>query len=126
MKVAARKHLTGIREDQRIVGSAVDFDLENSSRVCQRVPDGAVHLRHAPQRIGILHPRVDGMVAMRFANLAALDQLAKSPCALHLARVRPHRLNLVVKSYRRSLERLQRHCTSYIGGIRQSLRRQQP
>ena len=42
-------------EDERIVGRRRGLALEHAARVRERVAAGAVHLRHAAQRIGVLH-----------------------------------------------------------------------
>src|SRR5262249_50758473 len=62
------------REDQGIIDGGVDFDLHNLAAVHNRVANWSVDLGNAAQRIGILDA---GAVAMRFANLAAPEQLAK-------------------------------------------------
>ena len=41
-------------KDERVVGAAVDLDLEDAARVPERVADGAVDLRDAADRVGVL------------------------------------------------------------------------
>ena len=43
-----------LRKDERIVGRAVHLDVEDTSEVVERVPDRAVNLRHAAERIRVL------------------------------------------------------------------------
>src|SRR5262249_21479545 len=114
MKIAARQDLTLVGEDERVVGGAVDLDLHYAARMFERVAHGAVHLRHATQRIGVLHARIDGAVAVRLANFAVLDQFAQSPRARSLAGVRAGRMNLLVKGDRRPPQRFERHSPDHV------------
>ena len=45
---------TAAREDERVVGRGVELDVEDAAEVVERVPDGAVDLRDAAQRVRVL------------------------------------------------------------------------
>jgi hypothetical protein len=57
VEVAARLHPT-VGQDHRVVDGGVELALGHRPGVRQRVLGGTVHLRGAPQRVGVLHPRV--------------------------------------------------------------------
>src|SRR5262249_24885025 len=57
-------------EDERIIDRGVDFRFHNFATVSECVANGAVDLRHAAQRVGVLDALT---VAMGFADLAALE-----------------------------------------------------
>ena len=46
------------REDQRIIGGAVEFDGGHFAGLRERIANGAVHLRRAAQAVGVLHARI--------------------------------------------------------------------
>jgi hypothetical protein len=50
-------------EDERVVGRAVHLDVEHPPEMVERVADGAVDLRHAAQRVGILDLVGEALVA---------------------------------------------------------------
>ena len=60
VEVTAGDDAADLREYQRVVGDAVDLDLQHAANVRQRVAHRAVHLRHAADRIRVLHPRIVG------------------------------------------------------------------
>ena len=55
VEVAGRDDLAGVREHERVVGDGVDLDGDDFAQPAQRVAAGAVHLRDAAQRVGVLH-----------------------------------------------------------------------
>ena len=74
VKVAAAQQLAGL-EHERIVGRGVQLAADDARGEVDRVEHRAVHLRHAAQRVRVLHARI--VVAMRLANLAVGEQLAQ-------------------------------------------------
>ena len=114
MEVAAGKHLAAGRKDERVIGCGAGFGFHDRGDVVEHVADRAMHLRHAAQAVGILNPRVVG--AVRFANLAALEQCREMPGRGYLAAMRPRILNAGVEGHGSATQRLQRHCS---GNIRQ-------
>ena len=70
-------------EDERVVGGAVDLDQEDRPEVVERVPDGAMDLRHAAQRVRVLDlvgvavvAGLEGRVAEQVAHLGRDGDLA--------------------------------------------------
>ena len=77
-------------EDERVVGRAVDLDVEDAPEVVERVADGAVDLGHAAQRVRVLDlvgRRRGGPLERRVAQEVA--QLGRDR---DLARMRPGEL----------------------------------
>ena len=71
VEVAARAGLAVVREEQRVVGHRVELALEHALDVVERVGDRAEHLRHAAQRVRILHAAAVGVAR---DDRAALEQ----------------------------------------------------
>ena len=65
---------------------------------------------------------IDRVVAVRFADLAAFNQIAQPTGARHLPRMRAHSLNFIVESYGGSFERFKRHRAGKVRQIDQPLR----
>ncbi len=82
---------TGIREHQRIVRSAIQFDAENRTHMRQRISHCAVYLRHAAQTVRILHARIFFRRAMRLAYLTSAIEFGDVARGNRLPRVLPHR-----------------------------------
>ena len=55
VEVAAGDNQVVVHENRRVVGHGVDFSFHNGSHVIHRVFHGAMYLRHATERIGVLH-----------------------------------------------------------------------
>ena len=95
MKVSAgqnRSRIGGLaRKHQRIVGSRAGFNLQHSGNVRQRATHRPVHLRHATQTVGILHART--VLAVRLANLRALQQTDQVSCRRNLAGITERRID---------------------------------
>ncbi len=72
MEIAARQHLVGVGEDQRVVGHAIGLDFEHRRREAEMVEAGAHDLGLAAQAIGILHARI--VLEMRAPDRAAGQQ----------------------------------------------------
>src|SRR5579862_693249 len=92
-------------EDKRIVYRGVDFDLKNFATVSERVANCAVDLRHAAQRIGVLHAVA---VEMRFAQPAAAEHLAQIRSCFELAGMRARLMNAFIESHVRATQSVQR------------------
>ena len=71
MEVSAGNHVA-IFEDKRIVGRRRGLDQQHIFAMRKRATNGAVHLRHTANAVGILHAWI--VLAMRFADLAAFKQ----------------------------------------------------
>ena len=72
MEVAAGDDLAGIGEDDRVVRDRADLDRQDLRGVRQRVAEGSVYLRGAPERVGILDQVPT--FAMRGHDLAICQQ----------------------------------------------------
>src|SRR5579864_6376076 len=72
VKISPRDHLTlsilGVGDkDERVIDGGIGFGLEDLAAVRERVANGAVDLRNAAQRVGVLHAAA---CPVRFTNLA--------------------------------------------------------
>ena len=76
----------------------------------------AVHLRHAAQRIGILHPRA---VTMRLANAAAFEHLAQVLGGFYLPGVWTSFVNTVVEGHIGATQGVEGHGSNHVGGVHQ-------
>ncbi len=122
MEVAAADHV-GVPvvadEDDRVVRDREDLPLEGRPREGQGVPRRAVHLRHAPERVRVLHFVTVG-VALR--DLRVRQERAQVVRALGLPRMRAHALDPRVERARRALQRLEAHRAHDVGQRREALR----
>jgi hypothetical protein len=60
MKVAARHYFFRVREHHRVIRGRVHLDVNNLTDPPERFARGAVNLRRAAHRIGVLHaPAID-------------------------------------------------------------------
>ena len=107
-------------EDQRVVGGGVQLDGEDAARFGERVANGAVDLRRATQRVGVLHAAAGDV---RLADLAAFEQVAEAARALELAGMRAGRVDTVVKGARSAAQRVERHRADDVGGVGEGLAR---
>src|SRR5690242_10492011 len=105
MKIASRHDLIAIREDQRIVRDTIDLDLERGPHMVEGIAHRAVHLWHAAQTVGILHPRTADVGG---ANRAAGHQSREVRGDGVLAAIGPQFLYAWLECDRRALERLHR------------------
>ena len=69
MEVAARDDVS-VFEHQRVVGDGIQLGFQHTRGVGQGVPARTVHLRHAPQAVGILYAAT---VAVGIENLAQVQ-----------------------------------------------------
>ena len=65
VKIAAAQHLA-VLEDERIVGGGVEFTGHDPLGELEGIEHRSVYLRHAPQRIRILHTRIVGAVRLTY------------------------------------------------------------
>ena len=73
----ARAHVfEPLREHERVVGGGVRLDRQRPAHEGQGIAGGAVHLRHAAQRVGILHLGAV-LVLVRGIDLAAGEERAQ-------------------------------------------------
>jgi hypothetical protein len=94
--------------------------LASTSSTCrERVARRAVHLRHAAQRVGVLHARV--AVAVALADLALGQQRAQALGAGRLPGVRPRAHDRRVKGVGRAAQRLEGHGASHVGRLHRPL-----
>src|SRR5208337_1264663 len=91
-----RSDLLFPREDERIVDGGVHLDLEDLATVRQSVSHRAMHLGNAAQGVSILHLTA---LAVRFADLAALQHATQVPGNVQLPGVRPRLMNALVESH---------------------------
>ena len=77
VKVAGVEHGLVLREERGIVRDGVDLDVDDRTCMGDRRPDGAQHLRHAAQRVGVLH-RAGARLAGEPAGLAVVEAPAAS------------------------------------------------
>ncbi len=117
MKISARDHVTLSifrigDKDERVIDCRIRFCLENLAAMGERVADGAVDLRNAAQRVGVLHAAAG---PVRFANLASFQHAAQIGCGLCLSGMRTRLVNPFVESRVGSLECVARQSTQYVG-----------
>ena len=84
MEIAAAEHVA-VLEHQRIVRRGVDLGLDDGTGVFDGEAHGAVHLRHAAKRVGVLHL---GAMGVGRQDFRAPEQLAEIPGDILLALVR--------------------------------------
>ena len=84
----------------------------------ERVAHRPVHLRHAAQRIGVLHARI--VFHMRLSNLTVAQQLTEVRRHFVLAAMRPRGMNPLVEGGRCSFQSFKRHRTGHVGNARDS------
>ena len=73
VEVAARQHLAGVGEHERVVGRRIHLPFDDAGDERQGVAEGAVDLRHAADAVGVLHLPAIGV---RRDDLAAFEQPA--------------------------------------------------
>src|ERR1700721_2771838 len=105
-----------IFKDERIVRGAVQFDLEDSASLGQRVPEGAMHLRDTAQAVRILNAAA---FAVCSGNATSLQETNEMACAQHLARMRPSRMQTRVKGCGGSTQRFDAQSCRCLRGIKE-------
>ena len=128
MEIPARNdvgiHVLGFRiaKDQWIVDGRIRLSLKDRAAMRQRVAHRAMHLRHAAQRVSILHACA---ITMRFAYGASFEQPAQIGGGRDLSGVRASAVNPLIESSVCPLERIASHRSNHVCRIDQNLRRQQ-
>ena len=112
MEIAAGDHGFVIGEDQRVVGHGVQLQLQHAAHMLERIAHRAVHLRHAAQAVGVLHPQALCRL-QHGALLAAQDEVFRHQL---LALMRPDLVHARVKGVELAQQRLQAQGR---GGVRQ-------
>src|SRR6185369_9555708 len=79
-----------------------------------------MHLRNAAHGVGVLYLGAVGS-AMRFSNLAALEQSPHIRSNLHLTGMWTYLVNSFVECDIGSAQCVERHRTEHVGGVRQYL-----
>ena len=88
----------------------------------QGVAHRAMHLRHAAQRVGVLHPVA---IAMRLAQRAAFEHLAQIRGRPKLTRVRTSLMDAFVERHVRASQGVERERADHVRRIGQDFSRQQ-
>jgi hypothetical protein len=122
VKVAAGEHLDRagrlIDEQQRIVRHRIQFDLHCPACIGDGVAHGAMHLRNAAQRVGVLHV---GRVSVA-GEFAAGQQFAQISRAVDLAWEGAQCVDARIESQRRAVQRLQAQAAGDVGDAAQGAR----
>ncbi len=82
-----------LHEHEGVIDGGVYFRFKHGAAVGKRIADCAVYLRDTAQRVGVLYTSA---VAMRVADLAALEQAAKVGSGPRLAGMRTRFVNAFV------------------------------
>ena len=91
VEVAARLH-PAVGQDHRVVDGRHELVISDGRCMCNRVPNGAVDLRRAAQRVGVLHPGI--VLAMAGHDGGAGQQPAEVLGAHGLPGLGPERLQV--------------------------------
>ena len=127
MEVAAAPDVVVLGQHDRVVRDAVHLDREHPANVRARVARGSVHLRRAPQRVGVLHQV--RAVAMGGEDRRPREDGAKVGRARDLSRMRPEPLEAFVEGAVGPQDGLDGHRRGDVGGLPQCLgpfEREQP
>ena len=108
-----------VGEDERVVRGGVQLYVEDAAQILQRVADGAVDLRNAAQRVGILDLVGGGVVARHQRRVA--QQPAQLRGHRDLARVRPGQLVGGRVGDVGAEQRLAAHCRGHARGPAQAV-----
>ena len=112
MEVAARLDAP-VGQDHRVVDRRVELALGDRAGVGDGVERGAVHLRRAPQRVGVLHPGIALAVAGHDCRTG--EQAAQVGRADGLSDLRPQRLQIGRERAVRSEQCLDAHRRRHVG-----------
>src|ERR1039458_674177 len=126
----ARPHSGQIKTAANLRKMLEGSQIRESHRACGRVQDayslrcipqvhGAVHLRDAAEGISVLYTAA---CAVRFANLAAFEHLAKIRCRLDLSTVRAGFVDALVESRIGAFQRVAAESAQHVGRIDQRFR----
>ena len=118
VEVPAGDDLARVCEDERVVRGRPRLHLDGGARGHERVARRAVNLRHAAQRVGVLHARV--AFEVRGAYLAVAQKLAQVRGHFHLSAVRARAVYALVEGGGRALQGFQRHRARNVRRARES------
>src|SRR5207237_501414 len=113
---------TRLGEHQWVIQRRVCFCLHDFTAMRQGIAHRSVNLRHAAQRVRILNALA---VAVRFANLAALENFAEVLCCFQLAEMWSGLVNALVKSHIGASESIEGEGADDVRGINQDFRCEQ-
>jgi len=119
VEVAAGHDLATGDHDGRIVDGGRELRLEHATHIGEAVPVGAVHLRNASQRVGVLDEVLG--VAVRCDDRAALEQLPEIGGDRHGAGMLAERYELGVEGAIGTERGLDGHRSGDVRGPGQSL-----
>ncbi len=111
MEVSAREH-GAIVEDERVVRRGVELRRDQPLGESDGLEHRPVHLRHAAQRVGVLHARV--VRTVRLADLAPFEQGAQQGCRFLLGGLPARLVDARVERRRRAEQRLERRGTGRV------------
>ena len=112
MEVAGTDDEVLIGADGGIVGGTVNLSLNHALDIADGVLDGAMHLRHATERVGILHVHL-GLGD----EFAALEQLLDAGSGLELALVGTHQVDGLGERLDASVIGFERHGADAVGPV---------
>src|SRR6266498_2256001 len=92
----ARASMARGKKYQRVIHRGVCFDFEDLTTMGESIANRAVHLRNTAHRIRVLHAST---LAMRFANLAALEHAAEVSGGFNLSCMRTGTVNTFVEGH---------------------------
>ena len=118
MEVAAGDDITILCEDERVVRHRVELRLNHTAHMRQRVTHRPMHLRHAAQGVGVLHPQ-----AFRCFDQGAIHaKRADIGCHRLLPLVRANGVHALVKGVHPPLQRFHREAHRDIGQLADAFR----
>ena len=122
VEVAVRNEQLVFDEDERVVRRGVELRGNGVARVVEEIARGAVNLRRAPQRVGVLHLVAP---AVSLVDRRVLEQPEHVRGGIDLPPERPRRVNLRQEARARALERFQRDRAGDVGRLREPIRPRQ-
>ena len=123
MEVAVRDEQLLLGEDERVVGCCVELGRHGVVDVVEEVPRGAVHLRRAAERVGVLHLVAP---AVRLDDRRAFEEAQHVGGRGTLPAQRAKRVDLRQERRPRALERLDRESARDVRGRREPPRPHEP
>ncbi len=110
MEIAGRHDDVFVGEDGGIVSRGVNLVLDDRRHKAQGVFGRSVHLRHATERVGVLH-----MHLVAAYQLAALEQTAYGGGGLNLPPVMAHLIDRGAERLDTAVEGIKRHGGDLVG-----------
>jgi hypothetical protein len=112
VKIAAGDHVAAGKH-QRVIGGRAGFRLHRLPREVQCAAHRAVHLRHAPQAVGILH--AGGRATARWIDVACVQETPQPRGRYTLPGMRARRMDARVEGRGRAEQGLAGHGACNIG-----------